>query len=599
MLERMPTVEPEVEAARRQLERVLSSAGFNRGERMARFLRFVVERHLEGRDSELKESVIAVEVFDRSPDHDSKQDSIVRTEAARLRARLTEYYLGEGKGDSLVIELPKGGYVPVLRQALAARRSAATSNAQKASGFGGRMWLATGLAGVTLVTAVAWPRFHRSEPIPIAVLPLLNLSADPAYDYFADGLTSEIIRNLSIIDGLAVRSQTSSFAFKGKPQKASEAGRQLAADYILEGSVLHSGYRLRIDAQLVRVRDDFSLWSERYDRELNDVFAIQDEISRGIVNGLRLKLGRGRRRYETSVEAYDLYLRARAEESRTGTYDRAAGLFEEAIEKDPSFAPAYEGLAAAFARRAGAFGFDRADALSKMKSAAEKAIQLDPMLAEAHSALGELYARENRWEQSERSFRRSIEIDPNRGMSYVHFASDVLLPMGRVEEAIQKMRVAEKADPLSSEVHFYLAWVLLSASRYDEAASQCQKLPEEYKYKHWCLGRAWLGQGRIEEAIRGLQAEGVDGEQGSRGYGLARAGRRYEAEKLADASPSPFTQSLIFAGLGDKDRTFEALDRATALGAIRIGRMLTFPEYGLLRGDPRVKALRRKAGLPD
>jgi TolB-like protein len=566
---------------------------------MSRFLRFVVERHLEGRDGELKESVIAVEVFDRNPDHDSKQDSIVRTEAARLRARLTEYYLGEGKGDNLVIALPKGGYVPVLRQAFAASPSAAPPNAQSASRFGGRLWLVAGLAGVALVGAVVWSRFHQAAPIPIAVLPLLNLSADPANDYFADGLTSEIIRNLSIIDGLAVRSQTSSFAFKGKPQKASDAGKQLAADYILEGSVLRTGYRLRIDAQLVRVRDDSTLWSGRYDQELNDVFAIQDDISRGIVNGLRVKLGRGRRRYETSAEAYDLYLRARAEESRTGSYDRAAGLFGEAIAKDPSFAPAYEGLAAAFARRAGTFGFNRADALSKLKTAAEKAIQLDPMLAEAHSALGESYARAGQWEQSEKSFRRSIEIDPNRGMSYVHFAADVLLPMGRVEEAIQKMRLGVKADPLSAEVHFYLAWVLLSARRYDEAAGQCQKLPEEYKFKHWCLGRAWLGQGRIEEAIQILHADGDDGERGSRGYGLARVGRREEAEKLASASPNPFTQALIFAGLGDKDRTFEALDRAATLGEIRIGRVLTFPEYGLLRGDPRLKALRRKAGLPD
>jgi TolB-like protein/Flp pilus assembly protein TadD len=591
----MPSEEPDVQAVRRQLERVLASASFSRGERMARFLRFVVERHLEGRDGELKESVIAVEVFDRSPNHDSKQDSIVRTEAARLRARLTEYYVGEGKCDAVVIELPKGGYVPVLREALAPGPGLAPPQSRP----GKRIWLGAALAGVTLATAVGWSQFHQSAPIPIAVLPLLNLSNDPANDYFADGLTSDIIRNLSIIDGLAVRSQTSSFAFKGKPQKAGEAGMQLAADYILEGSILRSGRQLRVDAQLVRVRDDVSLWSERYERELNDVFVIQDEISRGIVNSLRVKLGRGRRRYETSVEAYDLYLRARAEESQTGTYDRAAGLFREAIEKDPSFAPAYEGLAAAFARRAGTFGSNQTDELSKIKGAAEKAIQLDPMLAEAHSALGELYAREGQWERSERSFRRSIEIDPNRGMSYVHFAGDVLLPTGRVKEAIQKMRVAEKADPLSAEVHFYLAWVLLSGSKYDEAAGHCQQLPDEYKFKRWCLGRARLGQGRIEEAIWILQADAYDGEHGSRGYALARAGRRDEAEKVASAALDPFAQALIFAGLGDKDRTFEALDRATALGAIRIGRVLTFPEYGLLRGDPRLKALRRKVGLPD
>ena len=153
---------------------------------------------------------------------------------------------------------------------------------------------------------------HQKAPIPIAVLPLTNLSQDPANDYFPDGLTDEIIRNLSVLDGLAVRSQTSSFAFKGKARDVREAGRQLDVEYILEGSVMRAAQQLRINVQLVRVRDGFPLWSGGYDRELTDVFAIQDEISRGIVNSLRLKLGRGRRHYETSVEAYDLYLRGRA-----------------------------------------------------------------------------------------------------------------------------------------------------------------------------------------------------------------------------------------------------------------------------------------------
>src|SRR6185295_488101 len=173
-------------------------------------------------------------------------------------------------------------------------------------------------------------------------------------DYFADGITGEIIRNLSIIDGLAVRSQTSSFAFKGKPHNIREIGRQLNADYILEGSVLRAGQQLRINAQLVRVRDDLPLWSGRYDRDLTDVFAIQDELSRNIVNQLRLKLGRGRRRYETSVEAYDYYLRARALEN-SGFSGRVAsiGPFQQAIARDSSFAPAYAGLAAAYVVRTG------------------------------------------------------------------------------------------------------------------------------------------------------------------------------------------------------------------------------------------------------
>src|SRR5215471_19188948 len=309
----MATVELQAEAARRQLDRILESPGFARNERLSRFLRFVVERHLEGRNDDLKESVIALEIFGRPADYDPKRDPIVRTEASRLRARLGEYYLGEGKGDALIIELPKGGYVPVFREVTATPESTPPS-----PGTGTRprlrMKVLLGLVPVAIALAAVgwWGNQRKTEPIPIAVLPLINLSQDPANDYFTDGLTGEIIRNLSIIDGLEVRSQTSSFAFKGKPQNVRDAGKQLDAEYILEGSVLRSGQQLRINAQLVRARDDSPLWSGRYDRELTDVFAIQDEISSGIVNSLRLKLTAGRRRYETNAEAYDLYLQARA-----------------------------------------------------------------------------------------------------------------------------------------------------------------------------------------------------------------------------------------------------------------------------------------------
>jgi TolB-like protein len=332
-----------------------------------------VEQHLEGKDSELKESVLALEVFGR-PDHDPQQDSIVRNEASRLRARLGEYYLGSGKDDPLVIELPKGGYAPVTRFA---NHGPAAVPVTASPAWRSKNWVIGAVATVVIVlTATAWWWLRRqSEPIPIAVLPLANLNQDPANDFYADGLTGEIIRNLSIMDGLTVRSESSSFAFKGKPLKAQVAGRQLEADYLVEGSVMRSGQELRISVQLVRASDDFPMWSGRYDRELADIFAIQDEISRAIVNSLRLKLGRGRRRYETSTEAYDLYLGARAKRGRESIPE-----FEQAIAKDPSFAPAYAGLALAHLTLSGQRGSPDAipGELEKMRAAAERAIQLDP-----------------------------------------------------------------------------------------------------------------------------------------------------------------------------------------------------------------------------
>jgi adenylate cyclase len=591
----MAPSETQPEVVQKQLQRLLASPGFARNERMSRFLRFVVERQLEGRDSELKESLIGIEVFGRKPGFDPQQDSTVRSEAARLRARLAEYYAGEGSGDAMVIELPKGGYTPRFRQHDTADETTAQTKNDGPKTPSRRFWLMVALAGLAVAIAAAgWWRFQRQiPPIPIAVLPLTNVSQDPAGDYFADGLTHELIRNLSIIDGLVVRSQTSSFAFKGKQQNIRDAGKQLDAEYILEGSVFRSGQQLRINARLVRVRDDFPLWSAAYDEELTDVFAIQDKISRGIVNSLRLNLGRGRRRYETSVEAYDLYLHASAQRQRSRLDAQAiVGLYRQVIAKDASFAPAYAGLAAAYAAISFQGFRDHADdELIQMRTAAEKAIALDPLLSEAHRALGLIYARDGQWAQSEKSFRRAIEIEPGNSLAYGDLTSTILLPLGRIEEGVHQMRIAEKTDPLSPTVQNILSSVLLSAGRYEEAANHCPKAAETR-----CLGRARLAQGRVDEAIQIL----ATGDMQYPGYAYGRAGRREEAEKFAAAAaPNAFTQALTFAGLGDKDRTLEALDRLASLGAVRVGRALNSPEFALLRGDPRVKTLRKRVGLPE
>jgi tetratricopeptide (TPR) repeat protein len=321
-----------------------------------------------------------------------------------------------------------------------------------------------------------------------------------------------------------------------------------------------------------------------------------------------LKLGRGQRRYETSPEAYDLYLRACAPWIERGwsALTESVGPFEAVIATDPSFAPAYAGLAAAHGVRSGQFRFDIANELKQMHTAAEKAIQLDPLSAETQAALGLAYSRDGEWEQSEKSFRRAIQLDPSRSMTYGHFAMYLLVPLGRIEEAIQQLRIAEKNDPRSTELHFDLSYVLISAGRYDEAADHCEKLPADSPDKTGCLGRIRLGQGKISEAIQILNTVSnreVSPDSDIRGYlgnAYARIGRREEAEKFAAATlRSPFDQAMIFAGLGDKDRALEALDRAAVAGPFRMGRALTFPELAPLRGDSRVKVLRKKVGLPE
>jgi TolB-like protein len=590
----MDPEEQNAQAVRKQLDRILSSGGFVHSERLSQFLRFVVEQHLEGKGSELKEMSVAIEVFDRK-DYDPKQDSIVRTEAGRLRARLIEYYAGEGRADPVVIELPKGGYTPVFRRTDAAHQEPKHSS----------RWLWPGFALAVLAVAAViswWWIQNKRAPIDIAVLPLDNLSNDPVNDYFADGLTDEIIRNLSVIEGLAVRSRTSSFAFKGKPRDVREAGKQLEVDYILEGSVLLDGRQLRINTQLVRVRDDFLLWSGRFDRELTDVFAIQDEISLGIVNNLRLKLGHGRRRYETSVEAYDLYLRARALQVQRGIRGVIQSIepLEQAIAKDPSFAPAFAGLGLAYAIRSIQFPVDHPpDELIKMRATSEKAIQLDPLLAEAHEALALAYARDGQWEQAENSFRYAIDLDRNSSSTHADFAMWFLWVLGRNKEALEHLAIAEKTDPLSPQVQTVLALVLISAGRFDEAVEHCGKMSADDPGKDQCLARVRLGQGRTGEAIELLADDHTPPSPGFLGYAYARSGRRDEAEKMVAASHYATEQALIFAGLGDKDRALEALDRMAVLGPQRIGMYLNYPELSLLRDDLRLKAFRKRVGLPD
>jgi tetratricopeptide (TPR) repeat protein len=206
-----------------------------------------------------------------------------------------------------------------------------------------------------------------------------------------------------------------------------------------------------------------------------------------------------------------------------------------------------------------------------------------------------VYAREGKWVYAEKSFRRAIELDPNNSLAHSDLTIFLLLPLGRIEEGVHEVLIAEKSDPLSPFIQTTVGFALLSAGRYEEAAGHCQKAAEKSR----CLGRARLGQGRIEEAI-GLLATGANPYPQYLGYAYGRAGRREEAEKFAAAAaPNAFTQALTFAGLGDKDRTLEALDRLASNGAVRVGRALNSPEFALLRGDPRVKTLRKKVGLPE
>ena len=493
-----------------------------------------------------------------------------------------------------------------------------------------RLAYATGVAAaLVVVVAVGWEMWGRQvgssrtpgtllagvvgvnpigQPV-IAVLPLENLSAEAESDYFVDGLTDEIIRNLAVIQGLEVRSRTSSFAFKDKPRNVREVGEQLAANLVLEGSVLRAGNKLRVNAQLVQVAGDVPLWAGRFDREIKDVFAIQDEISLAIVNKLRLTLGRGQRRYDTNTEAYELYLKGRTLLERMDLREasaKSAELFQQVIDTDPSFAPAHAGLANAYAAMSHNrlfHGISSAKAHPIMRSAALKALELDPLLAEAHAAMGFVYSREFDWPKADQSFRRAIDLNPSLTQSYTLYSRTTLWPLGRLAEAERLLRQAMGADPLSLDLQRETASLQFYIGRYGEAINTLQRIravDPDFPWIDWLLARALTFAGRPAEALAVSQEpSGMPPGTEWDAHAYVMAGRRDEAERLAARHQDyPHRRAIIYAALGDKDRTFEALDQLALLEPHRVVDLLSYPELSALRSDPRFAALRRRFGLP-
>jgi TolB-like protein len=445
------------------------------------------------------------------------------------------------------------------------------------------------------------------QPV-IAVLPFKNLGAEPESDYSVDGLTDEIIRNLAVIQGLQVRSRTSSFAFKDKPRNVREVGELLAVNLVVEGSMLRAGNKLRVNAQLVQVAGDVPLWAERFDRELKDVFAIQDEISLAIVNKLRLTLGRGQRRYDTNTEAYELYLKGRTLLERMDLREasaRSAELFQQVIDTDPSFAPAHAGLANAYAAMSHNrlfHGISSAQAHPIMRSAALKALQLDPLLAEAHAAMGYVYSREFDWPKADQSFRRAIDLNPSLTQSYTLYSRTTLWPLGKLAEAERLLQQATAADPLSLDLQRETAAVQFYIGRYGEAIKTLQRIQAvdpDFPWIDWLLARALTFAGRPADALavhESSRMPGSDTEWDAHAYVMT--GRRDEAERLAAKHQDyPHRRAIIYAALGDGDRTFEALDQLALLEPHRVVDLLSYPELAALRSDPRVAALRRRFNL--
>lgn len=470
-----------------------------------------------------------------------------------------------------------------------------------------RAAIAAGLvAAAGLIWAAAvWPRSAAAtdpggRPV-IAVLPFANQSTEPGSEEFVDGLTDELIRSLVGIDGLSVKARTSSFFFKNAPRDLQDVGRRLDVNHVVEGSVLREGRRIRVTASLVPIAGGEPLWSHKFDRDLDDVFAIQDEIARSIVNELRLTLGKGRRRYEANPQAYQIYLTARGLIDRRGVPNmlKAAQLFEEVIRLDPSFAPAHAGLATAYGlMTADGQGPSLKEALAVMRPAALRALELDPLDAEAHAAMGFLHTRDFNWPAATASYRRALDLNPTLTPAYGMFVTFVLGPVEDYDEARRLLDIARSHDPLSLDVLRYIGQWQLAVGNYEDAIDTFREvLARDPTFQYVYLSRALLFAGRLDEAIPLLAQQ--SGRGGSLAVALVQKGRRNEAEKLLDLNPQPaIRRAFIYAALGDKDRAFEALERGMIDEPQRLPVVLAWPEFDPLRGDPRLDALRRRLNLP-
>jgi len=340
---------PREDVIRLQLQRILAGQGFKRSERICRFLSYAVERTLQGYGDELKESVLAVEVYDRPTDYNPKIDPIVRNDARRLRAKLREYYQIEGSSDPIIIEIPKGSYVPVFREreALLPKATASGWGVRRVLNILSRRQVIAAGAAALLVAgfAVYWAGRQRGprsgSSVSVAVLPFITLGPDAGSEYLSDGLTEELINALANVDGLRVPARTSAFAFKGKQLDIRDIGARLNVDMVLEGSVRKEGNQLRVSARLSQVADGYDVWSATYDREFKGALNIENEIADAIATTLRFKIANNGSGRTSDPEAHNLYLQGHYFHSQgRGSPDaqkKAIAYFKQAIAKDPNY----------------------------------------------------------------------------------------------------------------------------------------------------------------------------------------------------------------------------------------------------------------------
>lgn len=559
------------------LDRICASREFAQSERMRRFLRFSVERALAGDRDSLKEYTIGVEVFDRSGDYDPRVDSIVRVEARRLRRKLKSFYETMGAKENLRLTLPEGSYAPALELAESAEPAAPT-----------------GVPG--------------TEEATIAVLPFVSLSSDPENEHFADGLTEELISTLAQAPPLRVVSRTSAFQFKNQAHDIRAIGEQLGVSKVLEGSVRRSGASLRVTAQLVNVADGLHLWSQRFDRKFEDIFSLQEEIAGAIAGVLRVGLAPGPRpdwrpSTVTSASAIVHMLEGRHAMQRLtpASLRQAHECFQRAIAEDGRFAAAYAGLAACLLQMSLFGDVNPASIAPQARMRINQALELDENIAWPYICLGFLKsAIEWDFPDAEDAYRKAIELHPGIADAHHYYATTLLAPLGRFDEAEQHLRAALAIDPGALVPNTGLAVIHYLRGDNEAALEQFETtlaLNPQYYGAHRMMAYALLRQGDKSEAVKLMESAQALAPGDTRllsglGYCYGRAGRVADAQRVLDQLHAAgqehyvaaYDKAMVHLGLGHIDEACASLNAAVEERECWLLYLAADPVFEPLRG---------------
>jgi len=486
-----------------------------------------------------------------------------------------------------------------------------------------------GLTAASVLVALAYSTWHRStlriKPSSgktiLAVLPFDNLNHDPDQEFFSDGLTEEMIAQLGKLnpEWLSVIARGSVGKYKGRNIAVSQIGKELHADYLLQGSVRRAPDRVRITVQLIQVRDQTDLWTESYDRELRDILALQDSVARAIADQIHITLTaeeqtRLARPRQVEPAAYEAYLKGRYYwNKRTAEgMQKASGYFQQAINKDPAYGAAYSGLADCNSGLTW-HGFNSpAETLPKANAAALKAIEIDPQSAEAHASLGLVLNHMLDWPGAEREFKRALQLDPHYANAH-HWYGDNLSAKGRHDEALLEAKQALQLDPLNLMIGTWVGLRYYLARKYDRAIEQGRntvELDPNFAAAHLLLGESYVQMGLYEQGLTDLEkAASLSGNSplylAQVGVAYASAGKKTEALRIigqlqrvsSERYVSPYGLAQIYAALNDKEQTFKWLQTAYDDRAVWMSYLAVDPVFDRFRSDQRFQDLLRRLAL--